>query len=552
MDHLLEGIVEPIAELVFVGLLYGGLGRAYRLIALPEDAYHRPVLLAELARRPAQLLVAVGPALPALCNPSLSWGQLAGAAWLRPFICALLAWISLASSTYAFNWYLRRWHLVDRGVLLLLGLASAFHPGFVVLVAAWAVVLTGQFIHPIFPADRAYLSTYTHRLPLVHQLLLFHAYLCATSILDLPPARFMTLALVAQGAHYFHSALGKLRLQWLQRDELVGLLCAAVAHGWWPHRNGSAPRRLGLWMQRANRPLLIACLAVELGGGLLLIHANLAIVLLVALAGLHVAILVLIGINFLPWIFLDLCLALAVGAQPAETFGLLPFAVSLPFLAVAPKLFGVHVLAWLDARLCNAYRFEAVAVDGQRYELSPDAFAPYDMIMAFGKFRFLSDEPLLVDVWSESSEASVVQAIARTRTLRDINALEQHFGKNYFSQRRTQRMHRFLEEFLRSLSTRRSIGAGSWFARDWLARGAHTATLTTRDVQAIAVRIVKLLYAGGEFRLLEDRVLDDVVLAKEHTASPPLLRREGGPPPGPRVGHDGNARARKPADPGTG
>jgi len=497
-------------ELMALIVVYAGLRLSvFKLTRISWQDYHAPVIVRALARRPLTLLALLAPSLP-LC--ATSWSRLAVEPWARGWVALLVACACVFWSTYAVNWYLGRRHLGDRLLLVALGAASIAHPAFVPAFVALSVVLSRQFLYPLFVADVEDVNTYCHKVLVLHHLLAFTAWAGAQRVWPLPASRLLALALVVQGASYFVSATGKLRLRWAPGNDLRGLLTAAVAHGWF--RAGD--RWLRTWLrfvERTNPLLTVGCLLVELGAGVLLLHRGLTIALLVGLAMLHIAVLVLSGINFTVWSLLDLALAAIAWREPAATFGVGQALVGLGVLVAARRLLRPYELAWIDTQLCNAFRFVGLGVDRRAVELGPEAFAPFDMIVANGKFRFICEDRLLVDAWGETESRELAAEIERLRTAAELRELEGRRGQPGFKSRGLKVMEEFLAVYLRTAG-RRAPHALSWGSRDWLSNRRPLAT----PLEAVAVHVLKVIFAGGRFDALDDHAL--MTLKREGVVSP--------------------------------
>jgi hypothetical protein len=181
-------------------------------------------------------------------------------------------------------------------------------------------------------------------------------------------------------------------------------------------------------------------------------------------------------------------------ADGAEVFGVGPFLASCALLALSPFLFDPLRLAWIDARLCNSYRFEAIGSDGTRHAIAPAAFALYTELFVVGKFRYLSDEKLLVNTWAETQDRALATAIRAAADSQALEALARRDGKNHFNEARAAAMDRFIRAVIGAASDRGVFGA---------------------SIDRVNIRQIKIWYDGNELREIEDKVIREVALSAE-------------------------------------
>jgi hypothetical protein len=459
----------------------GVLAAAYALIRaaatrwahLSDDGYRRPILLLSLVREPRALVATLGPSLPLfLAWPRLHWTALGGAPWLRPLACVLALAATLPLINSAPNRYYNQRYLVDRVFLGALAVLVFAHPAFAAPLVGLAFVLSWQRLLPL-SSDLGFLINKNIALYVV--VAFVAAQYVALFSTSAAPA-FLVFVLAMHGAHYVHSAVDKLRIGWLRDNELIGLLGAGIAHG------HPSARRFAAWLRRFNRPLLLATIAVELAAALWCWHWLGAVGLLVAAAVFHVAVFVVSGMDFFAWVLLDLWLATTAWlAHDERIFGVAPLVAALALIAVGRWAFEPQRLAWIDARLCHVYRFALRGTDGKLIELRPADFAPYEDLFFAGKFRYLSDEKLLVHTWAETGP-ELARAIRAATSPDELARLAERLGRNYYDAERAAQM----EDFLRALFAGRAA--------------------------CVVIRFSTLWFDGDEFRVIDDRILREVDL----------------------------------------
>ena len=505
-------IVDVAVIAACFALVRGWIRRAARL---PLASYRAPVIAVELVRHPSALAPLIVPALPVLAAwERTSWAAFAATPWLRPFIVALALAGSAALATHAYNRFYRRAHVLDRGLLIALASLTAVHPVFVVPCAGFTAVVMFQLVAP-FWADGGIA-------PVFHKLVLGDVMIALIGALYLQPfapraaQHFVVFVLAEVAGCYVHSAIEKLKLDWIRQCDLVGLVTAAVAHGWWPPRRRALATALARLVDRCRGGILVAVVALELAPALIGFSTPAAVAVLVGLAAFHLAIHAISGMNFLPWVVLNVALAgVLLDAGPGALTGGAEGVVVLAVLAVAPYVLDPIRLAWLDARLCNAYVIRAVDDRGRRWEASPRVFAPYDFPFALGKFHFLTDTRLLVDAWSETCDASLVRRLRAVSTAGEIAALERERGQAHHDERLAAALHRFLAQVLTGGPTPRAM---AWLSRlplatDWFGPQDPPWRAGDVTVRAVEVSIRRVLYRPEGFLVIDDELVATLPLS---------------------------------------
>jgi hypothetical protein len=529
MGAYLTALAPTLLQLGLLAALYALLRRLHHALArLPEKSHREPILVLELLRRPTGALLFAGTLLPlAAFSGDLSWQRVDPAGWARPFVAFVVAGGCVFGATYAFNWYFDRAHLFDRALLVALGAAGVLgHPLFLAPFVVLFVTVMHQFVHPVHPADTDDLNLYCHKIVFSHQILAFLAFLDLSLLWrGLPEIRLAQLLVLVQGANYGASAIGKARLGWTSRNELVGLVAAAVAHGWLP-ADSPATSRVIRFVRATNRVLLVSCLTLEGGAALMLVARPLGAAVLVGLAGFHLAVLALSGINFLPWCALDLALAVVVWVQPDAAFGLSASLAAWGATAACMQWMRPYCLAWLDAPLCTAFRFEALGLDGKMHALPPDVFAPYDITVTNGKFRAMVDEKIAVDAWAECYDADEYEELKKLRSWEDVRAVEERIGRSYYHPVFEDRIRRFVTAYAAAHDAKKLGRGRGLLARDWLGPNRAWGVLLAAPLATIRVRVVRVLQVGDRCHEREGNVSCEVPVLR--TADPvPLARDQG-------------------------
>ena len=369
---------------------------------------------------------------------------------LQILVVVAAALVSWRSMTYDYNYFFGQWHGVDRlGVVLLL-LAVAWRPLFVLPFLVVLTPLAWQFGTPLGG------FSLLPDLQFVHLLALFVAFHAASVTLrSRRAAPFLFLALVSVAIGYWPSGLEKLSMSWVFEDRIEFLLSGSYAGGWLaflsPDQIGSAARLLAT----VTPPARVVTLVIECGILFLLFRRKLAVALLILLSAFHVIVFLISGICFWAWVVLNLTLLILIWKSSAfaDQRVFTPANGVVAAVLIATSTFWVNSgnLAWFDARANYSYRFEGTGDSGKVYRLPPRFFAPYDYPFTLASFGYLSNEKMLPIVFSATSR-DVARHFEDAQTSDAILRIEAEHGVNEFDAARRDRMVTFIRRFVGAMN----------------------------------------------------------------------------------------------------
>ena len=462
---------------------------------LPESTYRSAVIALSMMRDPWTALVTIVPTSVAIVFRSrTTWRRLAVPRAVRPMIVVFALMAAWPAVTASFDPYLQQGHALDRLLLLGLAVAIAFHPGFCApFVALWWALLGAHRV-PIGP------WAFVDVLAPMQILIVFVAALVLSAVRLQGASRFLLVATSMHLAAYVGSAIAKVRLGWPAVEDPGLFFINAHVNGWRSDLDDGTVTSIARTLSRVRWPLTLSLLTVELSAIVVFVNRTAARVVLVALATMHVAITLVSGIFFWPWVVVDVALA-CVLRQPKRLFlsSVFVIAVTLCFRA-AP------ILSWVDTRACNTYVFEAIGESGRVYQLSRRAFDPYDAFFTQGRFRFLDDERLSVDTYGETREPDVARALVSADEVPKVDA---RFGVDDYDDARARRF----DALIVALVQRRRS------ARWWRALAPPPTTLGSTGVRleeiaepirVVRVRGVRTFYDGARLIVLGDRIVREV------------------------------------------
>lgn len=103
---------------------------------------------------------------------------------------------------------------------------------------------------------------------------------------------------------------------------------------------------------------------------------RLLVLLLITFDLMHASLIVVGGLNFWPWIMLNLLIAYVVIKTPISDSVLVKLAATA-FIVVAPRFVSITQLGWLDSSANNKLSFEAIDKNGKRYRVPTNFFTFY-------------------------------------------------------------------------------------------------------------------------------------------------------------------------------
>ncbi|NCF87163.1 MAG: hypothetical protein GWQ08_16830 [Verrucomicrobiaceae bacterium] len=250
--------------------------------------------------------------------------------------------------------------------------------------------------------------------PLMQILTVFSAFLLLQAKPGLARVEhflFITGCLVA--ANFWQPGLLKLRMDWISHSHLYGMHVGAYAHGWLGWLAPEKIANFAQWMAKADYPLQIATLILELGALLFFVRGKAARALLVLWTILLVGFLACFGHFFWKWMLVQLALLWLLRRwaedrnQQARLFHWKAFALSIPIIAAASITFQSAGLAWFDTPIAHGYRYEAVGESGDRYTIPTRLMAPYHEEFTMTHFGYVLFEKSIVSPYGATIDREI-------------------------------------------------------------------------------------------------------------------------------------------------
>lgn len=533
----MDSVLIEIAGLGATAAAAALLGHAYYAAArLPLDQLRRPSLLAAALGRPRSWLILLVTHLPLLAAwDRTGWWRLDSGLPVRPALLLLAAGLVWPYATYARNRYLGRWHLADRLVLVGTWAAMALHPGFVAPMLLSLHVILRQFDQP-----KCLYYTWTHLILPLELLLAFHGWLYA-SLLGARPGSLVAAMLAVTAAHYLVPAIAKLRVgdrpwHWLTTNRCSLLVVSSAINGWLARVPLATVARVAGALRPLDRLMAGATLAIELGAAGLLLHRSVAVALLLALIGLHVAIWLASGVCFWKWIVACAAMLLLVApwssAASEAVFTPGHLLAGLGLVAMSRWLLRPQQLGWEDTRLNNLFQLEADGASGARYAVDATALAPFEMPMQQSRLFFLLRQPVLVGTYGcnarrDRTGRGLGAAIERTGgDPAAIERLRHARGRRRYDPLKSREFDRFVQVMLRTMPSRRAT-AISWLAAPRHIFGSVRPLSATTDpprrppafrgqepIVRVRVRYLEVYIGDEGVRTVTDRVVREIEIER--------------------------------------
>lgn len=199
----------------------------------------------------------------------------------------------------------------------------------------------------------------------------------------------LVLAIAVHLANYFWSFIAKAKLgnypwTWVLQNNPANIFLTALDDD---HVLFSAyPALVSLIYRVIDTAHLASNIGIFAIQGLallgVLLPKRIFIFLLIAFDGMHLAIALVAGANFWPWIILNLIIAYVVARSKVGSIDLKLRLLATAFILIAPKFVSITKLGWFDSGVNNKLYFEAVYADGTRSNVPTNFFTFYSYYFA--------------------------------------------------------------------------------------------------------------------------------------------------------------------------
>lgn len=405
------------------------------------------------------LLTAI--AIAFFCRKLKRWKDFTPGTRMQWMVWTLLLVSLWSSAFYPINYYYGQVHLLDRLVLIALGLACFRWPT-VLPFFTWAVLVS--YLQWRLPIGDPELTN--RKLP-VDLLLSLNAALLLWPWKAFP-RRAIVLTLVSVVLiHYWIPGLAKFAIgedrpwDWLLVNKAMNMMLAATQLGWtvlWDENGAASLWQLLIWM---DTPLKIFVLVVELGLLLSFWSRRVLLAFTASRILLHLGILFFSGDTFWNWTLLGIGMMAAFWperiknkdadqanhkSQIEPLFGWVPMLVVVVFILFASRSYDASPLGWFDSRLSERYDVWVVTESGQRRQMDPNFFAPYEFLFIQSKFHYLPGTgKVLVRTYGAVHDPEAARDLRAAHTIEEVRNVIKQRGEKLHNKKKAEGLDKFLK-----------------------------------------------------------------------------------------------------------
>jgi len=458
-------------------------------------------------------------------------------------IIIILTW---TTALYPYNYFYGQAHLVDRLVILLIGLASLRRPSVFPLLMfgvmysyfQWrgAGLADAEFTNRKMILDMAYM--------------LGAAGLARRWVARFLPAKLPMLTVAFIGAniiHYWLPGLAKLEIgenwaDWALHDDLYHLTISTFLYGWNLLWDQAGVIRLHEVLQPFAVPLKLFVVFIEVALLAAFWNRRWFVLLAAGRAALHMGIYVFSGDTFWNWILTQLAIVAAFWHKEPEDdstssisgsrslFSTPVMLVSMTYMLVTAHSHKASTLGWFDSQITERYALHAVMEDGHRLYITPTFFEPYDFPMIQAQFHFLQltdggtkGEKILtrtfgaIHDWEKAHEMRGVNSAEEARAkIQKLGTLGKYPTQDVI---RIPLFDEFLRTWMKNYQAQKGMLAN---VLHFLSPPLHAYVYSTHPpektyqgepgVKKIEVEFERILFDGKAFHDIDRRVIREVVM----------------------------------------
>lgn len=382
-------------------------------------------------------------------------GERCDRAW-KILLSTAVVVLTIGYSAYDYNFYWDQWHILDRIGFLILCAATLWNLAFLPLWVLQFSVIVGQFAYTPLT------YSWTDKLPVIQLCYLGALYVPMWMIFR--PARkhlsgiFLAAAMIMWGGFYLSTGLAKIRFDWLWQDPTQNLMIGAwLQNNWLGFLDEEHILKLASVVDYTDWILRLFVVIVELGACIFLFHRRLCIGFVASFFAMHLGIFALTGIFFWKWMAIDLGVLYIVSiVKPFDLnvrSGIIGLAFMFAFVLISKRDIP---LGWLDAPMASRFEFRAVTDSGERIEVPPSRFEPYDMPFGQGRFYFTTERRQLIDCMGSIDSTAVHESIVAAAGKHEIEEVILEHGREVYSSQRSKQLAEFLRQYARYLESGRT------------------------------------------------------------------------------------------------
>jgi len=413
-------------------------------------------------------------------------------------------------SASPFNYFSNQWHGLDRLLLVVFLIVLWFRP-----IACLPILLIGgpmvwEFSASINIYPWEFFGMPMRMLILVFVFLLFHSLNISIKF-----SAFFFVALCIVASHYWIPGFHKLLSGWFFENEVFYFLSSTYSNGWLGFLSQYEIANYANLLSRVNVPILAISFVIECLC-LFIISFKLKSIrfFLIGFPLFHIGILLISGIFLWQWILIEgalLCILSRKSVKESiSQYTIWHKIAALGLIFLSPIWLKTASLTWFDSPVNYVCKFEAIDDDGQRHDLSPQFFAPFDEQFTFNGFSYLlEDVPTLNIQWGATSR-EISRELKMAHNSEDVFEIEKRLGSIRFEQSRKDVMKEFLLSFLGNYNRRTK----SRSTLEYLAPPPSIVTFPLRTqvdripkIRGLEIYHVTSFFSGNEYREIRRKLV---------------------------------------------
>lgn len=394
---------------------------------------------------------------------------------LRVFVMAVVIMLAWAGASFPYNYYLARFHGVDRIALVAFAALSWRYPIFVPFAVRWAIVMIKQSYVPIAQDD------FDFRAP-AEFAVVFSVFVWASMSKSFKPAHFLIAGLGSFASYYWSAGLAKWNFgakhSWLLENHVSNLAVGGHVRGWASFLSDDTFIAFIEMARKVDRELAGYTLFIELGAVLgFFLHKRLTRWWLVGCVLLNLGIFMMSGVFFWKWMTLGFFGFFWMGRSGKPLIERM-HEYKLPLLVGIASIYWAneriwyypqtHVV-WYDTRLTHDFELYAVGESGNKYLIEPNYFAPSDMHFTQGRLCYASDKARAqTGIYGTTGGLGLVKQLDKFATAEQGLAFAER-GRPCHDAKLQAKFNDFVRTFFRNLN--RGGRRQTWI--DWIGRPDH-------------------------------------------------------------------------------
>jgi hypothetical protein len=298
---------------------------------------------------------------------------------------------------------------------------------------------------------------------------------------------------------------------------MENLFVASYLNGWFQDLPEARVLELADSIRSVSVPIAAATVILEVGMVALLLRPRVTLLLLGAIASMHLGIVLMSGIVFWKWLALDLALLVWLwrrrkSEELGRMYSLPGFVISLVLIAGIIAGFGENRFSWWNTRWIQVFEIEAVDAAGNTYLVDYSDFAPYTLFDLYEH----EERRIQTRVYGMSLDQRLMEMLEVTDA-QELGAFFSGPGKSGDAPaQRTQK--RIFSDFVKHHFQHRNQTPGRTVAPFWLpSPSLHNRYLSApalyRDqvpIVEVRLRVVEIYYSGSALHRIRDQVVHTV------------------------------------------